>query len=78
LFGELAFSRMVATGEPEGDRDVLAALARSVDDVGGLTLLDNLVRGGQDEFGAQMRFRMRASYRRGISLGIGYHDGGNR
>ena len=42
----------LATAEPEGDRRVLATLVRVMDDVGGLTLLDGHVQGGQDELGA--------------------------
>src|SRR5260370_10977740 len=44
------------TPDAEGDRRVLAALVRVMNDVGGPTVPHGHVPGPQDELGAQMRF----------------------
>src|SRR5260370_29890311 len=44
------------TPDAEGDRRVLAALVRVMNDVGGPTLLDGHVQGRPDELGAPMPF----------------------
>jgi len=51
-----------ATAEPEGNRGVLAALVRVMDDVGRPALLDGQVQSRQDERGAQMRFHRPADH----------------
>src|SRR5438552_7766265 len=52
----------LATAEPEGDRRVLAALVRVMDDVRGPALLDGHVQRRQDELGSEMGLHRPTDY----------------
>src|SRR6266446_6823875 len=52
----------LATPEPEGDRRVLGALVRVMDDIGGPALGHGHLERAQDELGAEMRFHRPADH----------------